>query len=62
MELLIAWMTKEGFTTLVGEPVSDERWSEIVNDVRGRLDNLADAILDDLIKDCRTKSGLFSEF
>lgn len=43
----------------VGRPLTDEEWEAVCEEISGRLDNFADGLTEDLIKDIQIGRLLF---
>lgn len=52
MEKVLTWVIKRSdWDEWVGRPLTDEEFEAICEEISGRLDNFADGLTEDLIKD-----------
>jgi hypothetical protein len=52
--------SKGNFETLTGRNISEEQWTEIINEVNGRVENFLDGMFNDLVDDCKQDVGIFN--
>jgi len=52
--------SKDNFETLTGRNISEEQWTEIINEVNGRVENFLDGMFNDLVNDCKQDVGIFN--
>lgn len=61
-EKVLTWvLNREDWDGWVGRPLTDEEWETVCDEISGRLDNFADGLTEDLVKDIQS-DRLISKF
>jgi hypothetical protein len=54
-------ISKEEFEGWTEEPITDEQWEKVADEIEGRTENYLDGLLTDLLQDFREGTGVFDE-
>lgn len=60
-EAVIDNISKEEFERWTEEPITDEAWEKVADEIEGRTANYLDGLLTDLLQDFREGTGVFDE-
>lgn len=55
---------KENFESYIDDSlnthITDEQWNDVADEIRGRVDNFIDGLLESLVQDFHEETGIFS--
>lgn len=60
-EAVLDNISKEEFERWTEEPITDEQWTKVADEIEGRVANYLDELLAGLLQDFREGTGVFEE-